>query len=270
MLICVCSCLLYFCPLLLFPLIFSIFFTHLICNSSFLFCRSSPSLSFTRKIGDWTSEELKVLTANANKIRFKGQIVSIDSLSIHSLLPNLDRFMTYDGSMTSPGCFETVTWIILNKPLNISRQDVSLLILSLMLLLNFTTSPVANVIFISPSPRKIYSLRKIMQGDSETPKAPLGNNFRPIQPLNQRYIRTNIDFTRKQVSRVVSLCVSLDHFGPLPLSRSCICYFWSLNMQINLFLVNPAFCLHVCVCVCVCLVCNLQQAKKQLSEQIAE
>lgn len=39
-----------------------------------------------------------------------------------------------------------------------------------------------------------------MQGDADSPKAPLGNNVRPAQPLNQRFIRTNIDFRRKQVS----------------------------------------------------------------------
>ena len=39
-----------------------------------------------------------------------------------------------------------------------------------------------------------------MQGDADLPKAPLGNNFRPLHSLNHRVIRTNIDFKRKQVS----------------------------------------------------------------------
>lgn len=39
-----------------------------------------------------------------------------------------------------------------------------------------------------------------MQGDSDLPKAPLGNNFRPIQALNQRFLRTNIDFKKGPVS----------------------------------------------------------------------
>lgn len=38
-----------------------------------------------------------------------------------------------------------------------------------------------------------------MQGEPDSPKAPLGNNFRPIQSLNHRFVRTNIDF-RKTVS----------------------------------------------------------------------
>jgi hypothetical protein len=36
-----------------------------------------------------------------------------------------------------------------------------------------------------------------MQGPEETPKAPLANNVRPLQPLHHRTIRTNIDFDGK-------------------------------------------------------------------------
>ncbi|KAJ1529361.1 hypothetical protein ONE63_006149 [Megalurothrips usitatus] len=44
----------------------------------------------------------------------------------------------------------------------------------------------------------MYALRKLMQGSPETPKAPLGNNARPIQQLHHRTVRTNIDFFREQ------------------------------------------------------------------------
>jgi hypothetical protein len=37
-----------------------------------------------------------------------------------------------------------------------------------------------------------------MQGGPDHPKAPLGNNFRPPQPLLHRPVRTNIDFRGKQ------------------------------------------------------------------------
>lgn len=37
-----------------------------------------------------------------------------------------------------------------------------------------------------------------MQGGPDHPKAPLGNNFRPPQPLLHRPVRTNIDFRSKQ------------------------------------------------------------------------
>ena len=44
---------------------------------------------------------------------------------------------------------------------------------------------------------QLYQLRKLMQGEPDSPKAPLGNNFRPTQPINHRFVRTNIDFQRK-------------------------------------------------------------------------
>uniref|UniRef100_A0A1B0D4Q2 Uncharacterized protein n=1 Tax=Phlebotomus papatasi TaxID=29031 RepID=A0A1B0D4Q2_PHLPP len=44
----------------------------------------------------------------------------------------------------------------------------------------------------------LHALRRLMQGGPDHPKAPLGNNFRPPQPLLHRPVRTNIDFRSKQ------------------------------------------------------------------------
>lgn len=43
-------------------------------------------------------------------------------------------------------------------------------------------------------PLQLLALRQLMQGDKDHPNAPLGNNFRPPQPLHHRPVRTNIDF----------------------------------------------------------------------------
>jgi hypothetical protein len=45
---------------------------------------------------------------------------------------------------------------------------------------------------------QLHALRRLMQGGIDHPKAPLGNNFRPPQPLLHRPVRTNIDFRSKQ------------------------------------------------------------------------
>jgi len=45
-------------------------------------------------------------------------------ISIQGLVPQTDNYITYDGSLTQPGCQETVTWIIVNKPLYISHDNV--------------------------------------------------------------------------------------------------------------------------------------------------
>lgn len=40
------------------------------------------------------------------------------------LLPHTENYVTYDGSLTYPGCYETVIWTILNNPLYLTRADV--------------------------------------------------------------------------------------------------------------------------------------------------
>lgn len=51
----------------------------------------------------------------------------VNKLSVRGLLPDTDYYMTYDGSTTAPACFETVTWVIINKPIYITKQQVSFL-----------------------------------------------------------------------------------------------------------------------------------------------
>ena len=43
-----------------------------------------------------------------------------------------------------------------------------------------------------------------MQGTKAAPKAPLGNNLRPLQKINHRTVRTNIDFKNNEVSSIYS------------------------------------------------------------------
>ena len=40
------------------------------------------------------------------------------------MLPDTRNFMTYEGSLTEPGCQETVTWMIMNKPIYATPQQV--------------------------------------------------------------------------------------------------------------------------------------------------
>ena len=47
--------------------------------------------------------------------------------------------------------------------------------------------------------QQLYALRRLVQGDYDMPKGPLGNNVRALQPLHHRTVRTNIDFTNSMV-----------------------------------------------------------------------
>lgn len=54
-----------------------------------------------------------------------GDIAPVRHLSLKSLLPDTTGYMTYEGSTTHPGCWETVVWLILNKPIYITAREVS-------------------------------------------------------------------------------------------------------------------------------------------------
>ncbi|CAO1383134.1 unnamed protein product [Diamesa serratosioi] len=124
-------------------------------------------VSVLLQLGDLSNPELRMLTDQLDKIRFGGDETPVKRVSVRSLLPDTEHYMTYEGSTTSPACHETVTWIVLNKPIYITKQQ-------------------------------LHALRRLMQGGPDHPKAPLGNNFRPPQPLLHRPVRTNIDFRTKQ------------------------------------------------------------------------
>lgn len=55
---------------------------------------------------------------------FTGQAVVMQNFALWKLLPTNAGYITYEGSMTTPGCQETVTWILLNQPLHISVRTV--------------------------------------------------------------------------------------------------------------------------------------------------
>lgn len=98
------------------------------------------------------------------QVIYRGQNYPISGLIVSELLPSTDAYMTYEGSTTYPGCWESVTWVVMNRPVYLTRQELD-------------------------------RLRLLMQGDKIHPKAPLAKNVRPIQELRERSVRTNIAFS---------------------------------------------------------------------------
>ncbi|XP_065345568.1 carbonic anhydrase-related protein 10-like [Cloeon dipterum] len=133
------------------------------------------AISLMLQVGDVPNPELRVLTSAFSKLTYRGSNAPVRYLSLRSLLPDTDYYMTYEGSTTHPGCWETAIWVVLNKPIYITKQE-------------------------------LYALRRLMQGPEETPKAPLANNVRPLQPLHHRTIRTNIDFDGKSHQNPTEKC----------------------------------------------------------------
>ena len=95
---------------------------------------------------------------------YRGQSSPVHGFNLKEMMPSTSSYMTYEGSTTYPGCWETVTWIIMNKPIYLTRLEM-------------------------------FDLRKLKQGDKINPKAPLSRNIRPLQSMNSRTIRTNIAFS---------------------------------------------------------------------------
>ncbi|UXI22312.1 FCH and double SH3 domains protein 2-like [Sarcoptes scabiei] len=99
------------------------------------------------------NDQLSRLIESFKNTRNRGDSQSMYSLSLRKLLPITRQFVTYEGSLTQPACFETVQWIILNKPIYLSSNQLE-------------------------------QLRSF--------QSKLWDNYRPIQAPNFRTIRTNI------------------------------------------------------------------------------
>ncbi|XP_076070911.1 carbonic anhydrase-related protein 10-like [Mytilus galloprovincialis] len=113
--------------------------------------------------------ELSKITNFIEDVRYKGEQMDVNNINLLKLIPDSRHYMTYDGSITQPGCQETVTWIIMNRPITVSKDQ-------------------------------IYALRTLRQDLPENPQALMFNNYRPTQTLNQRTVRTNINFVVKGCS----------------------------------------------------------------------
>ncbi|KYN03067.1 Carbonic anhydrase-related protein 10 [Cyphomyrmex costatus] len=145
------------------------------------------AVSLLLQVGDLSNPELRTFTQQLDKIKYGGQAMEIKRFGVRELLPDTKHYMTYDGSTTMPACHETTTWIILNKPIYITKQQASIAG-------SYKMHAHAPALERSRARRQLHALRQLMQGDEKQPNAPLANNFRPPQPLHHRPVRTNIDF----------------------------------------------------------------------------
>ena len=111
-----------------------------------------------------THSGLGAVLARLANIEYRGEQTNIPRLSLAHIIPSTGEFITYEGSTTYPGCWETVTWIMMNKPVYVSKQEMEL-------------------------------FHQLSQGADSTGGAQtgVGNNLRPRQNLNRRIVRTNID-----------------------------------------------------------------------------
>ncbi|KAJ7375839.1 Phospholipase A2 crotoxin acid subunit CA [Desmophyllum pertusum] len=104
-----------------------------------------------RKRGSRFSSELKNIRKPENE-------VAVPELNLLKLVPQLrdlsrTSFYSYKGSLTTPPCYQSVNWIVLKKPIAVSRKEF----------------------------KEMNALRN-------PEKHSMCGNFRPTQPLNHRTV----------------------------------------------------------------------------------
>ncbi|XP_070191612.1 carbonic anhydrase-related protein 10-like [Littorina saxatilis] len=113
---------------------------------------------------DEENKGFRVLVENAKQVPWQGQTKDLQKLPVRSLLPDTNYYLTYEGSLTQPACHETVTWVLFNKPIYVSRIQLDTL---------------------RQFQKRLYGQESVTQ---------LAGNRRPTMPLNNRAVRTNINY----------------------------------------------------------------------------
>ncbi|KAG8185858.1 hypothetical protein JTE90_004400 [Oedothorax gibbosus] len=103
----------------------------------------------------------KAISDALSQIKFKGETTQLrSSLNLAKLLPRLPmRFYRYVGSLTTPGCSEGVIWSVAQDVIRIGSNQLHEL-------------------------RSLFTVTK----DEDHAGCHLQDNYRPVQPLNERYV----------------------------------------------------------------------------------
>ncbi|VDD82541.1 unnamed protein product [Mesocestoides corti] len=114
------------------------------------------AISLFLRIGQSSTPDISALLSSVAEVR------RLYGLILNTLFPSTREFITYQGSLGFPACYETVTWILLNEPVTVTEEQMK-------------------------------GLRTLRMSEFKNAGA-MADNFRPIQKSNNRYVRTNINF----------------------------------------------------------------------------
>lgn len=106
-----------------------------------------------------------IVAENSNHVVTQSSGIHIEDLAPLLASPDVaDRFYKYKGSLTTPGCYESATWFVMNNHPQISEMQIQAF-------------------------RKLQSSKAHAQGPNV---GRMCNNFRNTMPLNGRQIHSNI------------------------------------------------------------------------------
>ncbi|XP_077996359.1 carbonic anhydrase 14-like [Glandiceps talaboti] len=114
------------------------------------------------EVGGSDNPTFTALTESLSNIIYKDQSYELPSVfSILSMLPSdREAFYRYKGSLTTPGCDESVVWTVIKNTIQISEAQIN----------------------------EFRSLKFNAEGE---PDSPMVNNYRPPQDLNDRTVSIN-------------------------------------------------------------------------------
>jgi len=79
------------------------------------------------KVNKKAQSELEKLTKLLPFIQYKNQCVNVsEKIDCSKFLPENTSYFTYDGSLTTPPCYESVNWIVFEEPVEISTTQMSI------------------------------------------------------------------------------------------------------------------------------------------------
>lgn len=102
-------------------------------------------------------EEVNYLISHFLSVSYDGESTTVPPFRISALLPTYHKYYRYQGSLTTPECFETVTWSVFASK-------------------------------IEMAPHQLFAFRELFTNFAGEPDEPMVDNFRPVQPLNGRSI----------------------------------------------------------------------------------
>ncbi|KAM4737206.1 carbonic anhydrase 6 [Anableps anableps] len=115
-------------------------------------------LAFVYDDGHFENTYYSEFISNLEKIKYAGQSMNISNVHVRSMLPeNLSHFFRYEGSLTTPPCFESIIWTVFDTPITLSHNQI----------------------------RKLEST--LMDMDNKT----LWDDYRIAQPLNDRVVESS-------------------------------------------------------------------------------
>lgn len=112
-------------------------------------------------------------------------MTSVPPFNVRELLPQqLEQFFRYNGSLTTPPCYQSVLWTVFHRKAQISVEQVS----AGEAKRGFNSDPCPGPRVTSTPAPQLEKLQGTLFSTEEEPLAPLIQNYRVPQPLNQRTI----------------------------------------------------------------------------------